>query len=265
MVYGVDLATEIAYTYRIPDNNNPGPPILDEIFYEERSSCVGAEGESEVEEGEEEEEDLDMDLRDQDSLNLQGRPRNANPVSPVSSILNAVCKIEEVNCSETSTITNLSGNTDDVESTLKERSPLYGNSGGDMKSDVCSTMEIDKEIDSYSLGETSLDKLNLRAKAKAMKANEKKIKELSNEDISGRGQNQKSGTNHKPQDAAIVSSSFTKKGEKGRRKRKNKKGDCKNEVYGVKTKGKGKGKGSRSFSSSQRTRTFLRNGKLNLF
>ena len=35
MVYGVDLPTEIAYTYRISDNNNPGPPILDEIFYEE--------------------------------------------------------------------------------------------------------------------------------------------------------------------------------------------------------------------------------------
>ena len=37
MVYGVDLPTEIAYTYRISDNNNPGPPILDEIFYEEPS------------------------------------------------------------------------------------------------------------------------------------------------------------------------------------------------------------------------------------
>lgn len=35
MVYGVDLPTEIAYTYRISDSNNPGPPILDEIFYEE--------------------------------------------------------------------------------------------------------------------------------------------------------------------------------------------------------------------------------------
>ena len=35
MIYGVDLPTEIAYTYRISDNNNPGPPILDEIFYEE--------------------------------------------------------------------------------------------------------------------------------------------------------------------------------------------------------------------------------------
>ena len=35
MVYGVDLPTEIAYTYRISDGNNPGPPILDEIFYEE--------------------------------------------------------------------------------------------------------------------------------------------------------------------------------------------------------------------------------------
>lgn len=37
MVYGVDLPTEIAYTYRISDSNNPGPPILDEIFYEEPS------------------------------------------------------------------------------------------------------------------------------------------------------------------------------------------------------------------------------------
>ena len=35
MVYGVDLPTEIAYTYRISDSKDPGPPILDEIFYEE--------------------------------------------------------------------------------------------------------------------------------------------------------------------------------------------------------------------------------------
>ena len=37
MVYGVDLPTEIAYTYRISDDKDPGPPILDEIFYEEPS------------------------------------------------------------------------------------------------------------------------------------------------------------------------------------------------------------------------------------
>ena len=37
MVYGVDLPTEIAYAYRISDSKDPGPPILDEIFYEEPS------------------------------------------------------------------------------------------------------------------------------------------------------------------------------------------------------------------------------------
>jgi hypothetical protein len=35
MIYGVDIPTEVGYTYRTPDGSNPGPPILDEILYEE--------------------------------------------------------------------------------------------------------------------------------------------------------------------------------------------------------------------------------------
>ena len=34
VVYGVDIDTEVGYTYRIADGINPGPPILDEILYE---------------------------------------------------------------------------------------------------------------------------------------------------------------------------------------------------------------------------------------
>ena len=34
VVYGVDIDTEVGYTYRIAEGANPGPPILEEIFYE---------------------------------------------------------------------------------------------------------------------------------------------------------------------------------------------------------------------------------------
>lgn len=34
VVYGVDIDTEVGYTYRIGDGPNPGPPIIEEIFYE---------------------------------------------------------------------------------------------------------------------------------------------------------------------------------------------------------------------------------------
>ena len=44
MVYGVDLPTEIAYAYRISDSKDPGPPILDEIFYEEPARKSKAKG-----------------------------------------------------------------------------------------------------------------------------------------------------------------------------------------------------------------------------
>ena len=35
MIYGTDMPTEVGYTYRIGDAVTPGPPILDEIYYEE--------------------------------------------------------------------------------------------------------------------------------------------------------------------------------------------------------------------------------------
>jgi len=35
MIYGTDMPTEIAYTYRIADGAAPGPPLLDEVYYEE--------------------------------------------------------------------------------------------------------------------------------------------------------------------------------------------------------------------------------------
>jgi hypothetical protein len=222
MLYGVDLATEIAYTYRISDNNNPGPPILDEIFYEERSSCGGKE---EVEE----EEDLDQEG--------EGQPNTA------SSIRRATYQPEGMRNRESSNITNSSGHIDATKTNLVNEKSSNRNSG-DVKYDVCSVSEIDEATNACHLGETSLDRLNMKNKAKVSK---EKIQQASNRESSSRG----AKLTQKPKDA-IVPSSSTKKIQK--KKSKMKKGDCNNEVYGIKT----KEKGSRSFSSPQRN--FLRNG-----
>jgi hypothetical protein len=234
MVYGVDLATEIAYTYRMPDANNPGPPILDEIFYEERSSC----GEEE-EEGGVVEEDVDQEVE------VDGQFRDT------SSTRSAVCRSEGMRCSESSTITNPSGNTVDTNENA------LGRNGGDVKADVCSVLETNEAISACNLGETSLDKLNMNNKAKG---SEEKVQRTSNEKSSSQGLKNRTGTYQpqKPKDAIIPSSSI-KKMKIRKKKSKRKKGDCNNEVYGIKT----KEKGSRSFSSPQRN--FLRNGKKNLF
>lgn len=219
MLYGVDLATEIAYTYRISDNNNPGPPILDEIFYEERSSCRGKE----------EEEDLDQE--------------GGGPPKTASSIRSATYQSEGVRCSESSNITNSSGHIDDNK--INSVNQKSNRNSGAVKYDVCSVSETNEAANACPLGETSLDRLNMKNKAKVGK---EKIQQASNGESSSRGAN----LTQKPKDA-IVPSSLTKKIQK--KKSKKKKGDCNNEVYGIKA----KEKGSRSFSSPQRN--FLRNGE----
>jgi hypothetical protein len=230
MVYGVDLATEIAYTYRMPDANNPGPPILDEIFYEERSSCGGEE-----EKGGVVEEDLDREGE------IDGQFRDQ------SSIRSAVCRSEGMRCSESSTIINPS------ENTFNTNKNSLGRNSGDVKADVCSVLEMNEAVSACTLGETSLDKLNMNNKAKG---SEEILKRTSNEQSSSQSLKNRTGEYQpqKPKDAIIPSSSI-KKTKIRKKKSKRKKGDCNNEVYGIKT----KEKGSRSFSAPQRN--FLRNGK----
>jgi hypothetical protein len=196
---------------------------LDEIFYEERSSCGGKE---EVEE----EEDLDQEG--------EGQPKTA------STIRGATYQSGGMRSSESSNITNSSGHIDATQTNSVNKKSSNRNNA-DVKYDVCSVSEINEAANACPLGETSLDRLNMKNKAKAGK---EKIQQTSNSKSSSRGAN----LTQKPKDA-IVPSSSTKKIQK--KKSKKKKGDCNNEVYGIKT----KEKGSRSFSSPQRN--FLRNGK----